>query len=285
MPAKLIKGDKVAATLREQMAAELKDLYRETGQMPGLAVIIVGEDPASLSYVTSLEAKSSEIGFNTQIHRLSSDVTEGELLQLVDDLNFDDDMHGIMLQLPLPQHLDPHVIQEAIDPDKDVDGAHPVNMGKLFSDEKGYIPSTVHSIMRMIDFTRQPLYGKSAVLIGRSNIVGKPLSLLMLRRNASLTICHSYTEDLPAICRGADILVSAIGKPKYVKEDWVKPGAIVIDVGVNQLDGKLVGDVDFAEAKNTAGWISPVPGGVGPITITILKLSTLEAFKKRIAAP
>ena len=283
MPAKLIKGDKVAARLREEMAAEIKDIYAETGQMPGLAVIIVGEDPASMSYVTNIESKSNDLGFNVMIHRLSVDVSEGDMLQLIEELNYNDDVHGIMIQLPLPEHIKPHVVQEALDPEKDVDGAHPINMGKLFSDEKGYIPSTVHSVMRMIEFTRQPLYGKRAVLIGRSNIVGKPLSLLMLRRNASLTICHSYTENLPGICREADVLIAATGKPGLVKEDWIKPGAIVIDVGVIQIEGKLVGDVDFASVKNTAGWISPVPGGVGPITITMLKWSTLEAFKKRLA--
>ena len=284
MPAKLIKGDKVAARLREEMAAELEDIFKETGQMPGLAVIIVGEDPASLSYVTNIEKQSNKLGFNVMITRLAVDVSEEELLQIVDDLNYNDEVHGIMLQLPLPKHINPHVIQEALDPEKDVDGAHPINMGKLFSDEKGYIPSTAHSVMRMIEFTRQPLYAKKAVLIGRSNIVGKPLSLLMLRRNASLTICHSYTEDLAGICREADVLIAATGKPGIVKEDWIKPGAIVIDVGVVRVDGKLVGDVDFAGVRNRAGWISPVPGGVGPITITMLKWSTLEAFKKRIAA-
>jgi methylenetetrahydrofolate dehydrogenase (NADP+) / methenyltetrahydrofolate cyclohydrolase len=283
MPAKLIKGEKVAARLYEEMAAELKDIYEDTGQMPGLAVIIVGEDPASLSYVTNIEKQGKQLGFDVVVHRLTVDVSEGELLKLIDELNYNDDVHGIMVQLPLPQHINPYVVQETVDPEKDVDGAHPINMGKLFSDEKGYIPSTVHSVMHMIEFTRQPLYGKKAVLIGRSNIVGKPLSLLMLRRNASLTICHSYTEDLPDICREADVLIAATGKPGFVKEDWIKPGAIVIDVGVSQVDGKLVGDVDFAAAKNTAGWISPVPGGVGPITITMLKWSTLEAFKKRIA--
>lgn len=284
MPAKLIRGDKVAAQLRDEMATELEELYKETGLMPCLAVIIVGEDPASVSYVTNIEKKSKDLGFDVIIIRLEVDVSEGELLKLIDELNFNDEVHGIMIQLPLPEHINTHVVQEALDPEKDVDGAHPINMGKLFSDEKGYIPSTAHSVMRMIDFTRQQLYGKKAVLIGRSNIVGKPLSLLMLRRNASLTICHSYTENLPAICREADVLIAATGKPGFVKEDWVKPGAIVIDVGVTQVDGKLVGDVDFVAVRNQAGWISPVPGGVGPITITMLKWSTLEAFKKRIAA-
>lgn len=283
MPAKLIKGDEVAARLREDMVAELETLYEETGRVPGLAAVIVGEDPASLSYVTNLEKSGRNLGFNVQVHRLPAQVTEGDLLQLMQKLNYEVEIDGIMLQLPLPEHLDEHVIMEAIDPEKDVDGAHPVNMGKLFSDEKGYIPSTVHSVMRMIEFTLQPLYGKSAVLIGRSNIVGKPLSLLMLRRNATLTICHSYTQDLPEICREADIVVAATGNPGLVKGDWIKPGAIVIDVGVTQVDGKLVGDVDFAAVRNVAGWISPVPGGIGPITIAMLKLSTLEAFKKRIA--
>ncbi len=283
MPAKLIRGDEVAARLREEMVAELETLYEETGRVPGLAVIIVGEDPASLSYVANAEKAGASLGFNVQVHRLPEHTTEAELLKLIEKLNFADEIDGIMVQLPLPRHIDSYTVMEAIDPEKDVDGAHPLNMGKLFSDEKGYIPSTAHSVMRMIEFTLQPLYGKSAVLIGRSNIVGKPLSLLMLRRNATLTICHSFTQGLPEICREADILVTAAGKPGLVKGDWVKPGAIVIDVGVTQLDGKLVGDVDFAAVRNVAGWISPVPGGIGPITITMLKWSTLEAYKKRIA--
>ncbi|HAP31735.1 MAG TPA: bifunctional 5,10-methylene-tetrahydrofolate dehydrogenase/5,10-methylene-tetrahydrofolate cyclohydrolase [Firmicutes bacterium] len=283
MAAKLIKGDEVAAHLREKITAEIKDLNKATGLIPCLAVILAGEDHASLSYVRNLEKRSGLLGLNVQIHRLPVDVTEGELIRLIAELNDDDRIHGIIVQLPLPAHIDSHAVLETIDPDKDVDGAHPINMGKLFGDVKGYIPSTANSIMQMIEYTREPLYGKTAVLIGRSNIVGKPLSLLMLRRDASLTICHSYTQNLEVICREADILVAAKGKPGFVKADWIKPGAIVIDAGVTQIKGKPVGDIDFAAVKSVAGWISPVPPGVGPIITTMLQWSTLEAFKKIIA--
>lgn len=283
MPAKLIKGDEVAAPLRDKLAAEIKNLNETTGLTPGLAVILAGENHASLSYVRNLEKRSGLSGLNVQTHRLSAHVPEGDLIRLIAELNDDDSIHGIIVQLPLPAHMDAHAVLESIDPDKDVDGAHPINMGKLFSNEKGYIPSTANAIMQMIEYTGQPLYGKAAVLIGRNNVVGKPLSLLMLRRNASLTICHSYTKNLGEICREADILAAAAGKPEYVKGEWIKPGAIVIDAGVTRIEGKPVGDIDFAAAKSVAGWLSPVPGGVGPVITTMLQWSTVEAFKKIIA--
>jgi len=282
MTAKLIKGDEVANKVRMEISAELKDLYEKTDQVPGLAVVIVGENPASLSYVINKEKQSKKLGFYSEVHRLPADASEEKILTVIQKLNEDDKIHGFMVQLPLPEHVNKKVIIDAIDPEKDVEGTHPINMGKLFSDEKGYPPCTAYSIMQMIEFTRQPVYGKTAVVIGRSNIVGKPLSLLLLRRNASISICHSYTSDLPDICREADILVSATGKPELVRGDWVKPGAIVIDVGVTQVGDKLTGDVAFEEAKEIAEWISPVPGGVGPITITMLMKNTLEAFKKKI---
>lgn len=282
MPAKLIKGEELIAKLREDKARQLQDLYAKTNKVPGLAVIIVGENPASLSYVASKQKRSESLGFYSEIRRLPEDTTQEELLKVIDELNEDNKIHGFMLQLPLPEHLDTHEALEAIDPEKDVEGANPVNMGKLFSDEEGFLPCTAYSIMLMIEHTREPVRGKSAVIIGRSNIVGKPLSLLLLRRNASVTICHSRTENLSEICSKADILVSATGEPGLVKGDWVKPGATVIDVGVSQLEDKLVGDVAFEEVEEVAGWISPVPGGVGPITITVLMKNTLEAFKQRM---
>ncbi|MDO9536270.1 MAG: bifunctional 5,10-methylenetetrahydrofolate dehydrogenase/5,10-methenyltetrahydrofolate cyclohydrolase [Bacillota bacterium] len=282
MPALLIKGDEVANKVRSEISAELKDLYEKTDRVPGLAVVIVGEHPASLSFVINKEKQSKKLGFYSEIHRLSAEASHEDILTVIQQLNGDDNIHGIMVQLPLPEKINEKAILDAIDPDKDVEGVHPINMGKLFSDEKGFLPCTAYSIMQMIEFPRQPVFGKSAVLISRSNIVGKPLSLLLLRRNASVTVCHSQTKDLADICREADILVTAAGKPELVKGDWVKPGAMVIDVGMTQVGDKLVGDVVFEEAKEIAGWISPVPGGVGPITITTLMKNTLEAFKKKL---
>lgn len=282
MPARLIKGEELIQKLREEKARELKALYAKTNKVPGLAVIMVGENPASQSYVASKQKRSESLGFYSEVRRLPEDATQEDLLKVIDELNEDDKIHGFMLQLPLPDHLDALEALEAIDPDKDVEGANPVNMGKLFSDEEGFLPCTAYSIMLMIDHTREPVRGRSAVIIGRSNLVGKPLSLLLLRRNASVTVCHSRTENLPEICSKADILVSATGESGLVKGDWVKPGATVIDVGVSQVGDKLVGDVAFEEAEDVAGWISPVPGGVGPITITVLMKNTLEAFKRRL---
>jgi methylenetetrahydrofolate dehydrogenase (NADP+)/methenyltetrahydrofolate cyclohydrolase len=282
MTAKLIKGDEVANKVRMELTAELKDLYAKTDRIPGLAVVLVGENPASLSYVINKERQSKKLGFYSEVHRLPASASEEEILAVIQQLNEDDKIHGFMVQLPLPEHVNEKAIIDAINPEKDVEGTHPINMGKLFSDEKGYPPCTAYSIMKMIEFTRQPVYGKTAVVIGRSNIVGKPLSLLLLRRNASITLCHSYTSGLADICLAADILVSATGQPELVKGDWVKPGAIVIDVGITQVGDKLTGDVAFEEAKEKAEWISPVPGGVGPLTITMLMKNTLEAFKRKM---
>lgn len=282
MPATLIKGDEIAENVRADITNELNKLYDKTGMVPGLAVVMVGENPASLSYVTNKEKQSQKLGFYSQVRRLPEDISQDALLEVIEELNEDEKIHGFMVQLPLPDHIEERTILNAIDPEKDIDGAHPITMGKLFSDEKGYIACTANSIMRMIEHTRQPVFGKSAVLIGRSNIVGKPLALLLLRRNASVTICHSKSSDLGDICREADILVVAAGKTGLVKGEWIKPGAIVIDVGVTQVGDRLVGDVDFEEAKKVAGWISPVPGGVGPITIAMLMWNALEAYKREI---
>lgn len=282
MPAQLIRGDEVADKVRSEISAELKELYKKTNRVPGLAVMAVGENPASLPHVINKEKQSKLLGFYSEVHRLPADTSEEDILAVIQQLNEDEKIHGFMVQLPLPKHINEKLVLESIAPEKDVDGTHPINMGKLFSNEKGYLTCTAYSIMQMIEFTRQPVYGKTAVILNRSNIVGKPLLLLLLRRNASITICHSFSNNLAEICRKADILVTATGNPGMVKGDWIKPGAIVIDVGVNQVGDKLVGDVDFEEAKDIAGWISPVPGGVGPITITMLMKNTLEAFKKKI---
>ncbi len=282
MPANLIKGDEVAESVRTEIVKELGRIYDETGLTPGLAVVLVGQNPASLSYVTNKEKQSKKLGFYSEVRRLPEDISQDDLFEVIEELNEDEKIHGFMVQLPLPDHLDERVILNAIDPEKDIDGTHPINMGKLFSDEEGFIACTAHSILHMIEHTTQPVYGKSAVLIGRSNIVGKPLALILLRRNASVTLCHSKTVGLADICREADILVAATGQTGLVKGDWIKPGAIVIDVGVTQVGDRLVGDVDFDQAKEVASWISPVPGGVGPITITMLMWNALQAFKKHL---
>ncbi len=284
MPAKLIKGDEVAESIRTEIANELNKLHEKTGLVPGLAVVMVGENPASLSYATNKEKQSRKLGFYSQVRRLPEDISQDALLEVIEELNEDKKIHGFMVQLPLPNHIEERIILNAIEPEKDIDGTHPINMGKLFSDEKGFIACTANSIMHMIEHTRQPVYGKSAVLIGRSNIVGKPLALLLLRRNASVTICHSKSSNLSDICREADILVVAAGNAELVKGDWIKPGSIVIDVGVTQVGDRLVGDVEFEEAKEIANWISPVPGGVGPMTIAMLMWNALEAFKAKIVA-
>ncbi len=282
MTASLIKGDEVAESVRAEIASELSRLQDQTGRVPGLAVVMVGENPASLSYVTNKEKQSRNMGFYSEVRRLSEDISPEALLAVIDELNEDEKIHGLMVQLPLPGHIDERMILNSISPEKDVDGTHPISMGKLFSDERGFIACTAHGILHMIEYTKQPVYGKSAVLIGRSDIVGKPLALLLLRRNASVTLCHSKTVNLPEVCREADILVAAAGSAELVKADWVKPGAIVIDVGLTLIYDKLVGDVKFDEVKEVAAWISPVPGGVGPITIAMLMWNTLEAFKEQI---
>jgi len=282
MTARLIKGDEVAEEVRAEISSELKDLYDGTGYVAGLAVIVVGENPTSLAYISNCVKQSEKLGINTWVHRLDAGISHEELLELIKELNDDFLVHGIMIQMPLPDHLDHRAIVETIDPEKDVEGVHPITMGKLFSDEKGFIPCTAHSIMKMVEYTRQPVYGKSAVIIGRSNIVGKPLSLLLLRRNASITVCHTQTVGLPDICREADIVVAAAGSPYLVEGGWIKEDAMVIDVGVTQLEDKMVGDVNFQECSEVAGWISPVPGGVGPLTITMLMWNTLEAFRKKM---
>ncbi len=281
MTATLIRGPEVAKDIREGIAQEMAVIKGKTEEVPGLAVVLVGEDAASSTYVKNKEKTSKKLGFYSEVHRVSVNISQKELLEIVDRLNKDDKINGILVQLPLPPQIAEEAIIDAISPEKDVDGFHPINVGNLMIGEDCYIPCTPHGVMKMLAWTGESLKGKNAVVVGRSNIVGKPVALLLLREHATVTICHSRTKDLGAVCREADVLVVATGRPEMIKGDMIKPGSIVIDVGINRVDGKLVGDVEFEKAKEVAGWITPVPGGVGPMTITMLMLNTLASFKRK----
>jgi methylenetetrahydrofolate dehydrogenase (NADP+)/methenyltetrahydrofolate cyclohydrolase len=280
MSAKLISGPEVAKAIREQIGTELADLKEKTGKVPGLAVILVGEDPASKAYVGNKEKTAGKLGFNSVVNRIPAETTQEELLKMIDDLNNDENIHGILVQLPLPDHIEEKAVIDAIVVEKDVDGFHPINVGNLMIGDDCFIPCTPHGCMKMLEYIGYDLKGKSAVVVGRSNIVGKPVALLLLQQHATVTICHSRTADLAGVCREADVLIVAVGRPEMVTGDWIKPGAVVIDVGINRVNDKLVGDVHFDSAKEVASYITPVPGGVGPMTITMLMLNTLEAFKR-----
>ncbi|CCQ90036.1 bifunctional 5,10 methylene-tetrahydrofolate dehydrogenase/cyclohydrolase [Nitrospina gracilis 3/211] len=275
----LIDGKLVSSVIKDRVQAEVAVLKDKTGKVPGLAVVLVGEDPASAVYVKNKNKTCEKVGFQSLSHNLPADTDEATLLKLVGDLNSDDSVHGILVQLPLPKQIDSQRVLEAIDPRKDVDGFHPVNVGHLASGVKTLAPCTPAGIIEMLDHYKIDIEGKRAVIIGRSNIVGKPMAMLLLQRNATITICHSRTKDLPAVAREADIVVGAIGKPRFVTADFVKDGAVVIDVGINRVDGKLVGDVDFDNVAEKCSFITPVPGGVGPMTIAMLMQNTLTAFK------
>lgn len=277
MAAQIIDGKAIAKEIRKALAEKIKVLLEQGKPRPGLAVVLVGDDPASNLYVNMKKKACKEVGIYSEEHRLPSTIRQNELLGLIDNLNSDAKIHGILVQLPLPKSLDEQEIINRIDPAKDVDGFHPINVGKLCIGEKAFIPCTPAGIMHMIDTIEYNPSGKKAVVIGRSNIVGKPMAQLLLQRNATVTLCHSKTKDLAAECRQADILVAAVGKPEMVKADWIKPGAVVIDVGINKVGTKTLGDVAFEQAKNAAGWITPVPGGVGPMTIAMLLNSTVNA--------
>ncbi len=253
----------------------------EAGMQPGLAVVIVGNDSASQVYVANKEKACTELGMYSEKHALPEDTTEEELLALVDRLNNDPKIHGILVQLPLPKHLDDKLIINHILPEKDVDAFHPVNVGKIMIGDFDFVPCTPAGVMELIKESDVSVEGKECVVIGRSNIVGKPMSMLLLHQNGTVTICHSRTKDLKEVTKKADILVAAVGIPKFVKADMVKPGAVVIDVGMDRDEnGKLCGDVDFAEVEPIAGAITPVPGGVGPMTIAMLMRNTLTAAKR-----
>ena len=291
--ATLIDGKAMAAELSATISQATADLAANNDLRPGLAVVIVGEDPASQVYVRNKKRTAESCGFHSVQHTLAADAPQDEVLALVGQLNADPTVHGILVQLPLPKQLDELVVTQSIVPEKDVDGFHFQNIGMLTSGntESAFVPCTPAGCMLMIDQQLgNDLSGLNAVIIGRSNIVGKPMASLLLQSNATVTICHSRTKDLPAVARNADILVAAVGRPRMVKGDWIKPGAVVIDVGINRIEvevdgekkNKLVGDVDFDEAVKVAGAITPVPGGVGPMTIAMLMSNTLQSAKRTL---
>jgi len=279
--ARLIDGKLLAQQVREGLVAASAAVLAKTGIKPGLATILVGDDPASHIYVKNKQKACELAGIHVDDHKLSAHTTQAELLALIEKKNADSAIHGILVQLPLPKHIDSRVILEAVSPQKDADGFHPYNFGRLVEGHPVFEACTPKGVIKMIESTGVPIEGKRAVVVGRSNIVGKPLALMLLQRHATVTICHSKTKDLPAVCREGELLLVAIGKAKFVTADMVREGAVVIDVGTNKLpDGKLCGDVDFEQVSQKAGWISPVPGGVGPMTIAMLLDNTVESAKR-----
>jgi methylenetetrahydrofolate dehydrogenase (NADP+)/methenyltetrahydrofolate cyclohydrolase len=283
MTAQLIDGKALALKVRDGLRGQAAEIKANFGRPPGIAVVRVGEDPASRVYVTSKEKTAQELGFGSWHHHLDEKVTEAELLALVKKLNADPAVDGILVQLPLPKHIDSTTVLEAISPAKDVDGFHAVNAGHLFQGRPGLVPCTPAGVMRMLEEIHFNPTGKNCVVIGRSNIVGRPMSMLLLNASATVTICHSKS-DVAAEVKRADLVVAAVGVARLVKGEWIKPGAVVIDVGMNRgPDGKLVGDVEFDVAKDRASWITPVPGGVGPMTIAMLMHNTVLAAQMALS--
>ena len=281
--AELIDGKLVSAKIREKIACDVANFKKETGVTPGLAVIIVGENPASIVYVRNKHKACVEAGMNSIEVKMPESTTEEELLSKICELNHDPAVHGILVQLPLPKHIDETNVLNSILPAKDVDAFHPVNVGKIMIGNYNLLPCTPAGVMDLLDYYGVELSGKRAVVIGRSNIVGKPMALLLLERNATVTVCHSRTADISEYTKSADVIVVAVGRPRFLKADMVKPGAVVVDVGINRLDdGKLCGDADFDNLLDVASLITPVPGGVGPMTITTLLKNTLSAAKEQI---
>ena len=288
--ATIIDGKAIAEALRREVAAGVADLKRAHGLVPGLAVVLVGEDPASQVYVRTKAKATTDAGMRSFEHRLPAETPAATLLALIDELNGRTDVHGILVQLPLPPHIDPRQVIEAIDPGKDVDGFHPINIGRLASGADALAPCTPSGCVILAKSVRPDLAGLEAVVIGRSNIVGKPMGQLLLAENCTVTIAHSRTRDLPAVVRRADLVVAAVGRPEMVRGSWIKPGAIVIDVGIQRVPGangksRLVGDVAYAEAVQVARAITPVPGGVGPMTVACLLRNTLAAARKMSEPP
>lgn len=282
MAAQLLDGKAMSAELREELALRVQRL-KGKGVTPGLAVILVGDDPASQIYVKNKELGCQQVGIHSVTIRLPETASQAELEAQIDKLNADASIHGILVQLPLPQGLDEAAALARILPEKDVDGFHLLNAGKLFTGQQGVVACTPKGAMEMLHRTGIDLSGKEAVVVGRSNIVGKPMAMLLLQENATVTICHSRTVNLAEHTRRADVLVAAVGKPRFVTADMVKPGAVVIDVGINRVDGKVVGDVDFDAVREVASWITPVPGGVGRMTITMLLANTIEAAERMVS--
>lgn len=278
MSAKIIDGKAIAAEIRQEIKATVAEMLSVGRRPPGLAVVLVGEDPASQVYVRNKERSCEEVGFLSELHRLPKDTSEKALLKLIDDLNKRDEIDGILVQLPLPDQIDEEAVIERILPTKDVDGFHPYNVGRLTLKMPIMRPCTPKGVMTMLERTGQKLEGLDAVIIGQSNIVGRPMAMELLAARCTITVCHSRTKELEKKISEADIVVAAVGRPEFVQGDWIKPGAIIIDVGINRKDdGSLCGDVDFESAKEKAGWITPVPGGVGPMTIATLLENTLQA--------
>ena len=282
MAAQMLDGRAMSAELREELALRVQRL-KGKGGTPGLAVILVGDDPASQIYVKNKELGCQQVSIHSVTIRLPVTASQAELEAQIDKLNADASIHGILVQLPLPQGLDEAAALARILPEKDVDGFHLLNAGKLFTGQQGVVACTPKGAMEMLHRTGIDLSGKEAVVVGRSNIVGKPMAMLLLQENATVTICHSRTANLAEHTRRADVLVAAVGKPRFITADMVKPGAVVIDVGINRVDGKVVGDVDFDAVREVASWITPVPGGVGRMTITMLLANTIEAAERMVS--
>lgn len=280
----VVDGKALANEIRKQIAAEVDRLLGDGRRRPRLAVVLVGDNPASASYIKGKRRACERVGIDSAEERLPASASEREVLAVVERLNRDPDVDGILVQLPLPEGVRPELVAEATDPAKDVDGLHPMNVGRLVAGQPTLAPCTPLGIMAILDHHEVALAGAHAVVIGRSMIVGKPVSLLLQQRHATVTMCHSRTRDLQALCRSADVLVAAVGRARLVGRDWVKPGAAVIDVGVNEVEGKLVGDVDFEAVQGVAGLLTPPRGGVGPMTITMLLRNTLQAYRARTGA-
>lgn len=278
---KRIDGREIATTIREELKSEISDL-KARWRPPGLAVVLVGSDPASETYVNAKEKACKVLGMHSEKYVLGEETSQAQLLEIVGMLNRNPAIDGILVQLPLPGHIDEDAVIRAIAPDKDVDGFHPENVGKLVVGQKGFISCTPYGIVELLKRSGVPLEGRHAVIVGRSNIVGKPMALLLLREHATVTVCHSRTRNLEEITRMGDILIAAVGRPEFIKASMVKEGAAVVDVGINRIDGKLVGDVAYGEVSEKAGWLTPVPGGVGPMTITMLMANTVLSARKRL---
>jgi len=283
MGARIIDGKALAATLRGEVRARVQQLREATGRVPGLAAVLVGEDPASASYVRSKVKACGEVGIASQHLAPAADIPQVELLAMIEALNADPAIHGILVQLPLPKHLDERVVLESVAAEKDVDGFTFANVGRLVENCPRFVPCTPAGILELLDREQIVLQGRHAVVVGRSEIVGKPIALLLLHRHATVTICHSRTADLASETRRADILVAAVGRPRLITGGMIKPGAVVIDVGINRVEGTLVGDVEFESAAQVASAITPVPGGVGPLTVAMLLRNTLRAFEGLLA--
>ena len=282
MKAKIIDGKSIAARIREGISKSVDDMQEKYSRVPGLAVILWNNDPASRIYVNNKIKACREVSMHSQVHEFSQDATLSEVVDCIQMLNDDDCIHGILMQLPIIDRTLEKTVLEAIAFDKDVDGLHPVNAGNLLLGNKSYLPCTPQGIMTLLDNADVPIEGQHAVIVGRSNIVGKPVSLMLLQRNATVTVCHSKTRNLSEITATGDILVAAVGRPNFITKDMIKPGAAVIDVGINRIGKQVVGDVDFENAATVAGTITPVPGGVGPLTIAMLLKNTYESAKEKI---